>query len=181
MRPSLCCLALTSLLAVALVLPGQAGAQSSATYTFALMGGLGGSNESTPDVGFDNVGFQGLFAMKTAARTTFQIRAGQLTFDVGDDDLDLLSSDLRYVTLAGHYTFPGGFYESGVFVGVGVYDVVGEVLVDDETSWGLNLGVTGDFKMSKHWSVVAEVSAHYADLDVYQYLLMGNLGLAVHF
>lgn len=181
MRPSLRSLALTVLIVISLTLPMPAEAQSSSSYTFALMGGLGGSNETSPDVGYGNAGFQALFGMKTNTRTTFQVRAGQLSLDVSDDDFDLFSSDLSYLTLAGHYTFPGGFYESGLFIGIGVYDIAGEVFVQDETSWGLNAGVTGDFKLSQHWSVVAELSAHYADLDAYQYLVMGHVGLAVHF
>lgn len=182
MRPRISIPAVTLCALLAVGLPAVSSAQSTSDYTAALMAGLGGSTESNPDTGFDDFGFQALFSMKTVTRTSFQVRAGQLELDVDDDPLGLLGSDLSYVSLGGHYTFPSEVsYESGFFAALGAYDLSGDALIDDETSWGISLGVTGDFRVSERWSVWAELSGHYTELDTYQYFAMAHVGLAFHF
>lgn len=167
---------LVLLLLVALA-PLSASAQSPYNYSVALMGGLGGSSDAD-DSNLDNFGWQARFAMELELHTLFSVRAGQLALDT---DSALFDSDLSYLTVAGEYRFPAGFYESGLFLGLGAYDLTGDLLVEDETAIGLTLGTSGDFRVTDRVTVIVEFSGHYADLDYAQIFLMGHAGVSFRF
>jgi hypothetical protein len=153
----------------------QASAQAK-SFTVGLFGGLGGSTDSEFDSDVDNAGFQALFSAKIAQKTRFSIRAGSLDLETDD----LFDNQLDYITLTGEYRFDDSYYESGLFLGLGVYDLSGDVF-EDETSIGLTVGVNGEFRFHPRWSVMVEVSGHYADLDQANLFLMGHVGLAFDF
>ncbi len=167
---------LSLVLALGVTVPASAG-----NFTVALFGGLGGSTDADPilngdDVGIDNVGFQALFSAKTAPRTRFSLRAGilDLESDFG------LENDLSYVTFTGEYRFDDDFYESGLFMGLGGYDLSGDAF-QDETAIGITVGANGEFRLNPQWSVLVELSGHYADFEQANVFLMGHVGLAFDF
>jgi Outer membrane protein beta-barrel domain len=168
---------LVLLLLVALA-PPSASAQSLYNYSLALMGGFGGSTDAQPDTGLDNLGWQARFAMELELHTLFSVRVGQLALE---SDNALFDSDLRYITVSGEYRFPSGFYESGLFLGLGAYDLSVDFLVDDETGIGLTLGASGDFRITDRLTLVVEFSGHYADIDYSQIFLMGHAGVSFRF
>ncbi|MCP4656740.1 MAG: hypothetical protein GY856_15110 [bacterium] len=173
---------LTVAILVALALglvPGSSFAQSRYPYTVGLMGGLGGATDANPDTGLDNVGWQALFAMDIDVRTLFSVRAGQL--DLETDAGELYDGELSYVTLSGEYRMTAGFYESGLFLGLGYYNRGGAPLGPDDSALGLTLGSTGDFRLSDRFSLLVELAGHYADLDQAQFFLHGHVGVAFHF
>ena len=49
------------------------------------------------------------------------------------------------------------------------------------TVLGIVIGITGDFDITRHLSVIGEVSGHYVFFDDVSIFAMANLGLAVHF
>ncbi len=158
--------------------PASGQAQSHFPYTVGLMAGLGGSTESDPDTGFGNTSWQAQFAMKIDLNTQWGVRLGQLDLDA---DGDLFDGELGYLTLAGEYLFSERFYKSGVYLGLGLYDFDGARALEDDSSLGAVLGVTGDFELTARFSVLAELSVHYTDLDHSQFFLMGHVGVGYRF
>ncbi len=181
MRHQLFSLKSLALLAFIVLAPSSGLAQSGYTYSIGLLGGLGGSADAEPDTGLDNLGWQARFSMELEVRTLFSVRAGQLQLAVDDVPGGLFDSDLSYVTLSGEYTFPAGFYESGVFIGLGAYDLSGDGVLADESAIGLTVGTSGDFRITKRLSCLIELAGHYADLDYAQLFFMAHAGLSFHF
>ena len=76
-----------------------------------------------------------------------------------------LNADLTYATVGGEYLFNEGYYTSGVYLGLGWYGLDGGELAesDSEGSIGLALGLTGDFAITKRFSILVELSGHYTE------------------
>ena len=51
----------------------------------------------------------------------------------------------------------------------------------DETSFGLTLGLTGEFSINRRWSVIAEIAGHWADFDTAQVFATGHIGIGFYF
>lgn len=176
-------LAQTVLIAALLLLPGAARAQELYTFTAGLMGGLGGSLDAEPGDDLGNTGFQVNLTMVTEPRTHVGFRLGNLGLDSEERFGSLTDAELSYVTVAGEYRFPQTYYESGLYIGLGGYRLEGTRGLRDEedTSIGLTLGVTGEFRVTRWLGVLVELSGHYADFDEAQFFAMGHGGIAVHF
>ena len=176
-------LALLALTAALLLLPGAARAQEQYTFTVGLLGGLGGSVDVDPGDGLDNTGFQLNFAVVSEPRTHVGIRAGRLALDGSEQFGSLTDAELTYATVAGEYRFPESYHESGIYIGLGGYQLDGTRGSEDEsdTAVGLVLGVTGELKITPWLGVLIELSGHYTDLDDANIFAMGHAGLAVHF
>ncbi|MEM8930866.1 MAG: hypothetical protein AAGE94_06815 [Acidobacteriota bacterium] len=170
MLPIRCCLALCLL--ATLAVPSNAAAQDRG-ITLGLLGGVGGSPDSED---YTESSFQFLAGLDIATRTHVQLRLGQL-----DLALDGRTTDLSYVTLGSEYRFDADYYDSGIILGLGWYQLDGSAGVADEDSIGVYGGVTGDFPINDRWSVLVELTGHWADLDAAQVFLHGHVGLAIHF
>jgi hypothetical protein len=172
-----------ALLAALLLLPGAARAQELYTFTAGLLGGIGGSLDADPGDDLGNTGFQLNLTMVTEPRTHVGFRLGQLSLDGEEQFGSLSEAELSYVTVAGEYRFPQGYYESGLYIGLGGYRLEGSRGSQEEqdTAIGLNLGVTGEFRVTQWLGVLIELSGHYADLDEAQFFAMGHGGIAIHF
>jgi hypothetical protein len=177
------CLRRLTLLAALLLLPGAARAQEMYTFTAGLLGGIGGSLDAEPGDDLGNTGFQLNLTMVTEPRTHVGFRLGQLSLDGEERFGSLTEAELSYVTVAGEYRFPQSYYESGLYIGLGGYRLEGSRGSQDEqdTAIGLNLGVTGEFRVTQWLGVLIELSGHYADLDDAQFFAMGHGGIAIHF
>jgi hypothetical protein len=177
---------LFAVLVALLGLPSAARAQQDELYTFtvSVLGGLGGSVDAEPGDSFSNTGLQLNLTMVTEPQTHVGFRFGQLALD--DDEFfgSLTDADLTYVTLGGEYRFSEGFYDSGVYVGLGGYRLEGTSFSgedEEDTALGLTIGVTGEFPVNRWLAVLVELSGHYADLEEAQIFAMGHAGLAIHF
>lgn len=153
--------------------PATALAQTPYTYTVGLMAGLGGSPEDQPDVGLDNFGWQALFEMSIDSTTHWGARAGELALDGGG-----FNADLRYLTLAGEYSFADRLLDSGLYLGLGYYDLDAG---GGDSALGVVLGVTGDVHLSDRFTLMLELSGHYADLDATQFFAMAHVGVGYRF
>lgn len=174
-------LVLTGLIAVCLLLPAPLSAQGrqDGGYTVALSLSLGGTSDAEPDPGFDDLGLQASFSMETEARVAFGARLGQIALEA--DEGSAFDADLTYITLSGEYRFAESFYESGLFFGLGFYDLAGDAQVEDESSVGFTLGVTGDFRINERWSVLGEIAGHAVDMDYANFFVTLNAGVAFSF
>jgi hypothetical protein len=167
-----------------LALPGAARAQELYSFSVGLLGGIGGSPDAEVGDGFGNIGYQLNLGVLTERRTLVSLRAGQLTLDQDEFFGSLSDADLTYATLGGEYRFRESFYDSGLFLALGGYRLQG---VDgfgrdqDETSFGLSVGATGEFRINRYLGVLIEISGHVVDLEDAQFFGMAHGGLAVHF
>ena len=159
------------------------GASESYTYSLGLLTGAGGSFDVDPDIGLGNTVVQFNFDLVTSARTHVATRLGRI--GLGDDEGfgGLFGADLTYLSVAGEYRYLEPLYDSGIFLGLGVYQLSGrlEGTSEDEVALGLHLGVTGDFRINTHWSITAELTGHWADFDQAQLFATGLAGVTYHF
>lgn len=166
------------------ILAGPAAVAQSYSYTASLLGGVGGSFDADPDPGFGNPGFQLGFSWLTERKTHVGVRLGRLDF--GSDRLEsLVDSDLTYLSLAGEYRFTESYYESGVYLGLGLYSVDGTPVTvgasDGDSGLGLVLGVTGEFPINRRFAILVDVAGHFADIDGAQTFATGLVGVGYHF
>ena len=173
-----------ALLAGLLLLPGAARAQEDYNFSVAALGGIGGSVDADPGDALSNTGFQLNLSMVTDTRTLVGVRVGQMALDADEQFGSLTDADLTYATIGGEYRFNEDWYESGVYFALGGYRLEGTELDGEDsrdTSIGLAVGVTGEFKVNRWLGVLLELSGHYVDFDEAQFFAMGHGGVAVHF
>lgn len=161
---------LVTLLVASLTLGPAADAQNIDLSLGAFVG-FGGSPDSD---GYGGSGFQLMAAMELTNDAVTGLRFGELGVDLENG----LESDLTYLTLGTEYRRDADYYESGLLIGIGYYQIDGGGI--DEDSLGLNLGVTGEFKINDRFSAVVEFSGHYADFDDLQIFIMGHAGIVFH-
>lgn len=178
-RPALLLLGVLSML-------GAASAAQAQRHTFAASaaGVAGGAFDTDgEDPGLDQTGFQLGFSWDTWDNTSVGVRVARVAFS---DELvdDVFDPELTYVTVAGEYQFNESFYRSGLYLGLGLYQMEGLVGLEtqDDSSLGFVLGATGDFPMTDRLSILVEISGHYADLELgAQFFGFLTAGLAFHF
>ncbi|MEZ5333232.1 MAG: hypothetical protein R2991_14595 [Thermoanaerobaculia bacterium] len=167
----------------ALLVPALLQAQEF-TWTVSALGGLGTSIDNS---GSADLGLQVGGALVVDRQTNIWLRVGTLGFDTGNDQGSLRDADLTYVNIGGEYQFFEGYYDSGVFLGLGAYNLdatrlgaSGSTAVDD-TVLGLVLGVSGEFKVTPKFAFLVEAAGHIIDNDDAQVIGTIHAGVAWHF
>ncbi len=179
-----------------LFVPGSSSAQTGYRYTVSLQAGVGVTTATEPssttvdetfilEDEFES-GFQLVFDTEIRRGILFGVRLGQLDVEIDNVGsplafLDPVGSELTYATVSGEYRLSAGYYQSGLFFGLGYYTVDGQQVFGDDSGLGFTVGTTGDFRISDRWSVMVEFSGHYAELDWAQFFFMGHAGVAFHF
>ncbi len=159
---------------------GTLHAQELYTFTVGVLGGVAGSPD-TESTSFDRRSVQLNLQFETDPRTQVGIRVGQIDL-AGDGERinDLFEPTLQYVSIGGEYRTRQSYYDSGIFIALGGYRLE-ESGGSSQTAAGLSAGATGEFTFNRHFGVLAEIAAHYADLDELQYFGTVQIGLAFHF
>lgn len=163
-----------------------AAAQDSYTYTVGVLGGVGGSADSDDGGAFDGSWLQVNLGMVTNVRTHVVVRLGRLDLD-GDNGVyeGLDDAQLEYFNIAGEYRFNQGYYDFGMYLGLGSYRLKGDPLPGEkegESALGGVFGIDGDFDVTRHFSIIAEGAAHYAFFDDHSTLYVSaGAGVAFHF
>lgn len=164
-----------------LVLPATAAAESS-VYSFNLWVGAGGSLDED-DAGLSNSTYQLGFSVQPEDQLLVGLRVGELDLSGG-----LISgsadTSLDYATVVGEYRFTESFYESGLFIGLGLYSLDGVLALGqgfNEESVGLVLGISGEFVLTSRLGFLLELSGHLTNLESVDTLVMGHAGVAIHF
>jgi hypothetical protein len=162
---------------------GPASAQDDHPFRASLFLGIGGAYDVEPDDDLDHTGYQLGFSWESDWEIMVGVRYGELAWDDDEQLGARTGSDLSYLTIAGEYLFNEGYYQSGLYLGLGWYqldeDAVAEISSD--SAIGLALGLTGDFGLTRRFSILVDVSGHYTDLDDVDILLMGHAGVGYRF
>ena len=161
--------------------PATVQAQDHYTYTLSGLGGVGGSLD---DGGLGNESFGLGLSLLREDRVHIGLRLVKVDFDSQEQIGSLGDVSLQYLTAGGEYRFLESFYESGLFLGLGVYELEGlnsDGLRQSETSVGLVLGVTGEFEINRRLGFLLEFMGHVTNLDNSNLFATGHAGIAAHF
>ena len=165
----------------ALALPPSLSAADS-VFSLGLMAGVGGSLDED-EAGLSNQSFQIGFSVEPEDQLLIGLRVGQL--DLSDGLVGgSVDTTIDYATAVGEYRFTESFYESGLFIGLGVYRFDGVSFLGEDLSEeaiGLAVGISGEFVLTRTAGLVLELSGHLTNLDTVDTLLMGHVGVAIHF
>lgn len=171
--------------ALLLLLPaGAARAQDLYTFTFAALGGAGGSVDVDRGDDLGNTGLQANLDLVTELRTHVGLRLGRLDLDTDEGFGSLTDAELTYATVAGEYKWREPYYISGVYLGLGAYELKGTGpggSDESDTAPGVVLGITGEFPLHRRVGLLVELSGHYVDFDEANLFAMGHAGVAIHF
>jgi hypothetical protein len=176
-------LVLIVVMVLPVVAPAASLAQDHYTYTLSGLGGLGGSVDAD-DASLGNQSFGLGLSLLREDRVHIGLRLVQVDFDSQDQVGNWHDVSLEYLTAGGEYRFLESFYESGLFMGLGVYELEGrdaDGLQQSETSVGFVLGVTGEFEINRRFGFLVEFMGHVTDLEESNIFATGHAGLAVHF
>jgi hypothetical protein len=169
--------------ALALALAPASGVAQAQNFRVFALGGVGGPLDAdSPDPGVGNGSFQLGFTWVTQPQARVGIRVGSA--DLGDAVEQLLDPTLDWATVGGEYLYNETFFESGLYLGLGYYrlDGVLDGVAQDETAVGIVLGATGDFEINQRFSILGEISIHWADLEQAGQLFgFAHVGLAFSF
>jgi len=164
-------------LVVALVgslLTPPAGAQETRLFTLSFIAGVGSAADSA-HADANNLSLQAAFTAEVDAERLIGVRIGRIGFDSSDVVNDHAGPSLTYATVAGGYRLHEAIYDSGVYLGLGLYRLSGE------SRPGVVLGYTGEFEINRRWSVLLELSGHYANFRHDQTFAQAMGGLEWHF
>ncbi len=172
---------LVALVVLALFLPGVAAADDT-VYSFNLWAGVGGAFDQD-GASVSNSSYQVGFSVQPEEQLLVGLRLGEL--DLSDDLLgDSFDMSLDYATVVGEYRFTETFYESGLYIGLGLYSLDGLHSLGDafsEESIGLVIGISGEFVITDRIGFLGELSGHVTRLDAVDTVIMGHAGFAIHF
>lgn len=173
------------LIVVAAALFAAAVQAQEATWTLSALGGIGTAIDEGGSAGF---GLQVGGALVVERQTNIWLRLGSLDFDTGSEPGALSDATATYLNIGGEYQFFEGYYDSGVFLGLGAYNIdatrsgaAGGAASVDDTVLGLVVGVSGEFKVTPKFAFLVEVAGHVLDSDDAQILGTAHAGVAWHF
>lgn len=145
-------------------------------------GGLVGSLDED-ESGFSNSTFQMRFAAETSRRRLVAVRLGRMDFE--DEPLgQAFAATIDYLTISGEYLFEEAYYESGLFAGLGLYDLAAtrfDGRSGDETTFGLVVGGLGEFRLAERWFLYGEASFTYTNLELAQLFADLQIGIGFRF
>ncbi len=175
-------------LVLALALPAAGAAQKLYTFNVAVLGGVGGSFDED-QAGFTNSSFQLDLGSVIEDRTLVSARLGRLDYGTGELLGSISDAEITYLVLGAEYHNPPGFFthtlgESGLFVGVGGYDLSGirpDGTEESDTTVGLTVAALGDFDIRRRVAFRLEFSGHYTLLDAAQFYLLAHAGFNFRF
>ncbi len=176
-----------ALLAAALFLSPAAVRAQDYTWTLSVMGGLGGALNSGG--GGAETGYQVGFGLQFEPGANVWAHVGQLDFETGTGVGQLTDGTITYFNLGGEYLFAEGYYDSGIFLGLGLYDLEARRVLapgvlapaSSDSVLGIVLGATGEFKITPSFVVLVEISGHVLDSADLRVLGTGFAGFGFHF
>lgn len=148
--------------------------QENDLFTLSLVGGAGSAMDAAHS-DFSNPSLQLGYTVEIDPEVQIGVRVGSIGFGSKDVVNGRRGPTLTYATVAGGYQFREAIYDSGIYMGVGLYRMAGAARA------GVVLGYTGDFEVTRRWSVLLELTGHYADFRHDQAFAQVMAGVAWHF
>jgi hypothetical protein len=167
------------LLALVLTLPGVSRAADLTFHTLTALVGVGSSLD-VDATDLEHKVLQAGYSFETGDNTRVGVRVGRYSFAKDMTLNGFRDPRLTYGTAAGELRFDEAVYDSGIYIGLGVYRMEGAV-GDHEVEIGFTLGYNGEFEVSRHFSVALELAGHFADFPQHQSFAQLMGGLAWHF
>ena len=149
-------------------------AQEPRLFSLSVLGGLGSAIDAA-HVDANNPSLQVGFNMDIDSERLLGVRVGTVSFSSSDVLNGHRSASLTYANISGEYRFREPLYDSGLYLGLGVYEFAGA------TRAGVVLGYTGEFEVNDRWSVVLEPAGHYANFRHDQAFAQALGGVRWHF
>jgi hypothetical protein len=180
-------MSLTGLLILLVATPAAAQTTATDRRAFGIGASIGLVNDITEDFEIDNFEgpeFEGWMEYRLIDRTILRVTYGSLQplGDIGEPPPAApgnLVQRVTYWTVGTEYLFWEGDYVSGVFGGVGLYEV--DAQQTEEDTWGLHIGVSGDLGLTGGLSLVGRLSYHWVDSDVKVRFVKADAGLTYRF
>ncbi len=163
-------------------LAAPASAQDTHAFTLGAYYGVGGSPD-TEDGSFSQSTFQLGLGLVTDLKTQVWVRYGQIDFG-GERFDNTVDADLSYLTVAGEYRFTESYYESGVYLGLGYYDLSGRSLTGQgggDSGPGVTVGITGEFDITRRWVVLVDLAGHVVNLNESNVFVTALVGIGAQF
>jgi hypothetical protein len=151
-------------------------------FRIGLVGGTGAALDAAGNTSFEAQALQVALGMVTNERTQVAARLGRLEFDQPIEGLS--KAQLNYALVGGEYRFSQGFYDFGITLGLGGYELEGREMGTRRklSAIGLGLALLGDFDISQRLAFTAEANLHYAFFDRSPHLFAAGLvGVAFRF
>lgn len=151
-------------------------------FRIGLTGGTGAALDAQGNASFEAQALQVALGMVTNERTQVSARFGRIDFDRPIEGLS--KAQLHYALVGGEYRFSQGFYDFGITLGLGGYELEGREMGTSRrfSAIGLGLALLGDFDISQRLALTAEANLHYAFFDRSpQLFAAGLVGVAFRF
>jgi hypothetical protein len=124
------------------------------------------------------------YSVRIDEYSRFKIKLGQITapgaFQVNGARVDVAKADLDHIDGIVDYRFSEPFGSTGLFAGVGLYRLDAPDQ-KEETNYGFNGGVNGDFPLSRRYGVVVEAAYHWVNLEYKPRYITLAAGLRISF
>jgi len=156
------------------------------TWTLSFMGGVG---SALREGGGSDGAYQVGFGLQFEPGANVWFHAGELGFETGSSVGELTDGTITYVNVGGEYQFNENYYDSGIFIGLGAYDMESRLVLEDgvlapassDTVIGLVLGATGEFKITPSFVFLVEITGHILDSSALRVLGTAHAGFGFHF
>lgn len=174
-------------------------ASVAAAQTFGIGASLGWANDTGNDFGFRHGDVNGwidyrfeehaLLRLTYGSMRTQQSGGATIEVPVGDtSETRELKERVNYYTLGVSYLFSEGFFTSGLFAGLGGYQIrpdalpVGFVGPDvKETAFGWHVGSEAIFRVVRNLGLVARATYHNVSAHPHRQFLTLNAGVVARF
>jgi hypothetical protein len=134
--------------------------------------------------GFEGAEFEGWAEYRLIDRTILRVSHGSVRpqGDIPEPEPgapDDVVQRISYWTIGANYQFWEGDYVSGIFGGLGLYDV--DTQRTQEDTWGWHFGVEGDLVLTGGLSLVGRLGYHWIDATPKQQFVRADAGLTFRF
>jgi hypothetical protein len=164
-----------ALAVVAIVLMSGSALQAQA-MSFGFMLGGSESLEDGVDLNLGDTVREVFFSTELEIDTNFRIKAGRVESESAERP-----GDLEYIQALIDYRFDEVFGSTTLFAGPALYRYEPDGDVEDESEYGFCGGVSGEFPVTRRFSLLAELTYHWVNFDDPYRFLTAAGGLKMRF
>jgi len=133
---------------------------------------------------FSNTSVELYYKQPIDPNTSLRLKLGQMdgsvAFPTGTNQRTDVKGQIQHVSGLVGYEFDEPYGSTGFFGGLGMYRQSASGF-DSETAWGLQVGLNGDFPLTRRYGVIVEASYHWVHFELAPRYLTLSGGLRVSF